>query len=112
MTVAQVLASGHETMDLPMTVRGHLVVTGLLSYLASGESDALAVLIDEPRLVGRLLSCEPVMVGSLILFSGTATVEGRLRMPTGLPMFPALLHSVRAIVYHRDDGDPVRLEFS
>jgi hypothetical protein len=111
MTVAEVLATRRETMDEPATVQGHLVVTGLFGYLARSEFDACGVLVNEPRLVARLLESAPVMSGSLVLFSGTATVEGLLLMPTGLPMFPASLYSVRAIVYRQGDRDPVRMEF-
>jgi hypothetical protein len=112
MNVAEVLAAQRWVRDEPAAVQGHLIVTDLFSYLAGGELDTQGVLLHEPRLVPRLLQRTPVMVGSLVWFSGPATAEGLLSMPTGLPMFPAVLYSLKALVFRQEDRDPVRLEFS
>jgi hypothetical protein len=112
MTVADVLALRQEATDAPIVVEGHLTVTSAFAYLTSGPNDAQGVLVYEPRLAGRLLQAVPPMCGSLVLYSGPASVEGQLYRSTGLPMFPAQVHSVRAIVYRYDDWEPVRLEFT
>jgi len=77
MPVAEALAPT-GVMDELVTVAGHLIVTGLFSYLAAEPSGFRGVLVNEPGLSDRLLACMPVMVGSLVLFSGRASVEGVL----------------------------------
>ena len=48
-----------------------------LSLALHNHHDAVGVLLNEPRLEARLLECEPVMGGSLVLFSGAASVAWR-----------------------------------
>ena len=112
MTVNEAIADCKPVTDEPVTVEGHLIVTKCFIYLAASANEACGILVQEPRLESRLMECVPSMVGSLVLFSGSATVEGLLHKPTGLPMFPAVLHSVSAVVYRHADWRPTRLEFA
>lgn len=110
MSVAEAFALT-GVMDELVTVAGHLIVTEFFGYLAAEESGDRGVLVNEPRLSDRLMACMPVTVGSLVLFSGRASVEGVLRRPTGLPMFPAVLLSIRVVEFQHEDREPVRFEF-
>jgi hypothetical protein len=112
MTVAEVLAMRQRWMDEPAIVEGHLIVTRMFSYLVTAEDDALGVLVNEHRLADKLGESVPVLGGSMVMFSGAASVEGVLRIHTALPMFPAVLHSVRSVVYRQPDYEPVRLELA
>jgi hypothetical protein len=111
LTVADALAAKGWIVDRPVRVSGLLWVAGLFAYLATEESSTIGVLVNEPRLLDRLLACMPVAGGSMVAYSGRASVEGFLRSGTAMPMFPMQIHSVKSVIYQHDDWEPVRLEF-
>jgi len=111
MTVAEVLLLDWKLGGRPARVEGFLVVTYLFAYLASNENDACGVLVNEPRLLERLLSRVPPAAGSMVIYAGDAVIEGTLELSTGLPMFPALLHSIKTFTFTRSDWESVRFDF-
>jgi hypothetical protein len=82
-------------------VRGHLVVTESVAYLVESETSESkpdsekSILIAWPALTKKLLASEiPVMVGSMVLFSGPAEITGTISR-TGMGLLPFAIYNVR-----------------
>lgn len=82
------------------TIRGYLVVTDAVCYLAESEkSEEKAILVIVERLSNLFLSSGiPVMVGSMVLFSGIAEITGVL-VKTGMGLIPVAFYRVEKLTF-------------
>lgn len=95
---------------------GYIIVTDHFSYLVSSEDDAnkdfaKAIYIAEPTISEKLLDIDaPVMVGSMVLFNGKATIEGTF-VKSGMSIMPAAITSIKKLIISHDDEE-FEIEFN
>ncbi|MGE5491697.1 MAG: hypothetical protein ACM31P_10485 [Actinomycetota bacterium] len=97
------------------TISGYLTVCKKFSYLSADEKSSNAcnspsVLITDDSLSDRLLDAgASMLVGTMVMFCGSATVSG-IVSASGLPPFPIAFNHLIAVEFE-SEGKPIQLSF-